>query len=104
MWRLALPGRKQCLTQPCGPGKRTAILIRICGLTKSSPASKYSVHGIGRHKATMPNGLERNPYCDTIMYLQAVAVEKGKESIFLRQGKIHNHQVSYHITFSECAD
>lgn len=47
--------------------------------------------GSSRHKSTIPNGLERNPYCDTIMYFQTVEVESGKESIFLRQGKIHNH-------------
>lgn len=47
--------------------------------------------GSGRRKATIPNGLERNPCCDTIRYFQALEVESGKESIFLRQRKIHNH-------------
>lgn len=46
VWLLALSRRKQCLTQLRIPGKRTAMLIKAHRLTASSPASKYSAHGV----------------------------------------------------------
>lgn len=56
MWLPVLPGRKLCLTQPCIPGKRTATLIKIRGLTHSYLLPNILCIGFGRHKATMSNG------------------------------------------------
>lgn len=95
MWWLALPGKKRCLTQSCGPGKTIAMRIGLLDWPVHFLPPNIPCMGFGRHKATVPAGLERNPYCDTIMCFQAVEVEMDKESIFLRQGKIHNHWMSY---------
>ena len=61
MWLPVLPGRKLCLTQPCIPGRRKATLIKIRGLTHSYLLPNILCMGFARHKATMPNGLKRNP-------------------------------------------
>lgn len=46
VWLLALPRRKQCFTQLRIPGKRTATLTKTHRPTTSSPASRYSTHGL----------------------------------------------------------
>lgn len=52
----------------------------------------------------MPNGLERNPYCDAIMYFQAMEVEKGKKSILLRLGEDSKPLNEVPLPSSECVD
>lgn len=96
LWLLTLPGRKWYFIQPKIPREKISGWKRFkdWSINHLLPDTPYI--GFGRHKATMPNGLERNPYRDTIMYFQVLKLERGKKSIFLRQGKIHNHWMSYH--------
>lgn len=78
------------------PWKRAAMLIKVHGLTNSSPAPKYSMHGVWEaqgHKAQWSRKKSILWYNNAF---PGPGGRGGKGSIFLRWGKIHNHWTSYH--------